>query len=253
MSPTLVGVLIGTATTLAVLAVQLWFNARQRERDRHMQLKRDVFLEAAEGLAGTVSYVMEHTRTDLPLGSVKPPTDRPGWLFKIHLVASTETLIAFNTAAAAAAAAAMDVFTHRIGVAELADDIAVVRTTIERIQAFQEELKAETRAMNIDVATERTLKRIEWLQQQLDDSWAQMKVQTTELERLTGDHAERTRALVRRGFIVSADVNRAVRTALLAARAELEVPIDIAKFEVSASGIDRNMTQTIDTVLERLR
>lgn len=253
MSSALMGVLIGTATTLAVLAGQLWFNARQRERDRHMQLKRDVYLEAAEGLAGTVEYVMQHTRTDVPLGAVSPPTNRPGWVFKIHLIAATDTLIAFNNAGAAAAAAAMDVFTHRISVAEVADEIAIVRSGIERLQAFQEEIKAEARAVDVNSPSERGLRRLEWIQEQLDQSWAQIKRETDRLEQLTTEHADRTRALVKRGLSVSADVNRAVRIALLAAREELEMEMDKLKFEAAVSELDQRMTVTIDAVLDRIQ
>lgn len=253
MSFAIVGVLIGTATTLAVLAVQLWFNARQRERERHMQLKRDVYLEAAEGLAGTVEYVMQHTRTDLPLGAVSPPSNKPGWIYKIHLIAATDTLISFNNAGAAAAAAAMDVFAHRIAVAEVADEVAIVRSAVERLQAFQEEMKTEARAVNVDVPTERGVKRLEWIQEQLDQSWEQIKHETERLEHLTTEHARRTRALVRRGLAVSADVNRAVRVALLAAREELEIKIDVAKFEAAASELDQKMTATIDSVLDRIQ
>lgn len=253
MSSALIGVLIGTATTLAVLAVQLWFNARQRERDRHMQLKRDVYLEAAEGLAATVDYVMQNTRADIPLGGVKPPNERPGWLYKIHLVAATDTLIAFNDAGATAAAAAMDVFTYRITVAELADDIAIVRSAIDRLQQFQEEMRSEARNMNIEVPSERNLQRLEWIQQQLDESWVQLKAETDKLERLVDDHASQTRALVKRGLVVSADVNRAVRVALLAARSELEMEIDVARFQLAAAELDRKMSSVMDQVLERIK
>ena len=252
MVSALVGVLIGTATTLSVLAVQLWFNARQRERDRHMQLKRDVYLEASEGLAGTVEYIFQNTRTDLPLGAVKLPNERPGWLYKIHLVAGTDTLIAFNNAGAAAIAAALDVFTYRVAVAEVADEITIIRASSERIQRFQEEMKAEARTASVDVPSERTLKRLEWIQTQLDQSWVQLNDEAGKLERSAAEHARRTRTMIERSIVVASDVQKTVRIALLAARSELEISIDATKFEAAAASVDQRMTATMNRLLEHL-
>lgn len=260
MSTQLIGVmlgvgatLIGIVATLIGIAIQLRFNARQRERERQMQLRRDVYLEAAEGIAGSVEYLMQHSRTDVPLGAVPAPKERPGWLYKIHLVASTDTLIAFNDAGAATAAAALDVFGHRVAVAEVSDDIAIVRATSERIQRFQEEMKAEPRAIDKSVPSERTLNRLEWIQQQLDESWRQLEAETSKLDNLTREHARRSKVLVQRSMQLLGGVHKEVRAALLSARAELEMPVDVVKFQTAAASLDARMTAKVDEFLQLIR
>jgi hypothetical protein len=252
MSSTLIGVVLGVAATLAGIAVQLLFNARQRERDRYMQLRRDVYFEASEGLAGAVDYLFQHARTDVALGAVPAPKERPGWLYKIHLVASTDTLIAFNNAGAAAAAALLDVLAHRVAVAEVADEIAIVRMSSERIQRFQEEMRAEARGVNTTIPSERTLKRLEWIQQQIDESWKQLADEARKLEALTEENARRTRDLVRRSMQLGGNVHKAVRSALLAARAELEMAIDAPRFEAAAASMDALMTEKVNDVLKMI-
>src|SRR5260221_11700671 len=84
MSSALIGVLIGAAVALASLSIQLWFGARQRERDRYMQLRRDVYLEAAEGLAALLEYLQQTARTDVPFGKAETSLVRQGWLFKTY-------------------------------------------------------------------------------------------------------------------------------------------------------------------------
>jgi hypothetical protein len=77
MSDAIFGVMIGAGATLAGAIVQLWFSTRQRERERYMQLRRDVYLSAAEGLAASVEYLNQHARTDIPFGKAVAPLE---WL-----------------------------------------------------------------------------------------------------------------------------------------------------------------------------
>lgn len=245
--------LIGIVATLLGIRMQLRFNARQRERERQMQLRRDVYLEAAEGIAGSVEYLMQNSRIDAPLGSIPAPKERPGWLYKIHFVASTDTLIAFNDAGAATAAAALDVFGHRVAVAEVSDDITVVRAATERIQQFQDEMRAEARAVDTSVPSERSLKRLEWIQQQLDESWRQLEAETRKLDVLTQEHARRSKALVQRSMRLFGEVHKEVRRALLAARAELEMPLDADKFSAAAASLDARMTAKVDEFLHLIQ
>ena len=217
-----------------------------------MQLRRDVFLEAAEGLAGAIEQLFQNARTDVPLGSPPAQKGRPGWLFKIYLVGKTDTLIAFSEASAAVAASTLDVFTHRAAVAQIDDQIAIVRATIERIQSFQEEMRSEARAIDLNNPTERALKRLEWVKEQLDETWKQMGEETQKLEALVNEHSHRLRSLLERSMQLAVDVQKTARTALLAARLELEVSIDQSKFESAAARVDDRMTSKLSEMLQLL-
>lgn len=249
MSQTLIGIFVGATVTVVALAVQLWFSARQRERDRYMQLRRDVYLEAAEGIAGTVEYLYQNARTDVPFGTASPTKGRPGWLFKIYLVAATDTLIAFNEANAAVVAATLDVATYRLAVAQVDDEIAIVRTNIESMQRFQEEMRAQARSVDLDKPSERAVKQLEWVKEQLDQSWGHVQEEITKLKSLTSEHARRTRSLVERSMLLRVDVQKSVRAALLAARAELEIPFDGSRFEGAAATVDARMSSKVSELI----
>jgi len=245
MSPTLIGVLIGATATLASISLQLWFSSRQRERDRYMQLRRDVYLEAADGLAALLEYLQQSARVDISFGKAETSLVRQGWLFKTYLVASTDTLIAMNKANAAAAAAALDLIPHRLAISEIESDIAIVKVTLSGIEQFQTEIRNEAQATDIANPSEQSLKRLEWLKGQLDESWKQRRDESSRLEALTNEHAKRLREFLQRSMQISFDTQTAIRSALLEARSELEVAIDFAKFRPATAAVDAKMREKL--------
>jgi hypothetical protein len=104
----------------------------------------------------------------------------------------------------------------------------------------------------VDTPSERTLKRLEWIQAQLDQSWVQLNVETRKLEEITAEHARRTRTMIERSIVVASEVYKTVRIALLAARSELEVSIDAPRFEAAAALLDQRMTATMNRLLEHI-
>src|SRR3978361_2153507 len=143
ISPALGGVALGSAAALAGTSLQLWSNAHQRERDRKMQLKRDVYFEATDGLAALLEYLQQSSRSDTAFGKADMSLIRQGWLLKAFLVANTDTLISMNEASASMASAILELIPLRLEVPQIDDDITVVRATLERIQQAQDEHERE--------------------------------------------------------------------------------------------------------------
>jgi hypothetical protein len=238
MSDAIVGVLIGAGATLAGAMVQLWFSTRQRERERYMQLRRDVYLSAAEGLAASVEYLNQHARTDIPFGKAVTPSGMVAWLFKTYLIADTDALIALNEASTLIAAAIVDMAPYRLAVQQVEDDIAIARTGIESTQRFLDEMRSDIKNADMQNPTETTLRRVEWAAAQHDAATEQLQEQLHKLDTLTDEHARGVKQLIEKSIVINRDVQKPVRDALLAARAELEVEVDRSKFASAAAAWD---------------
>jgi hypothetical protein len=250
MSVALIGVLIGAVATLAGSAVQLWFSARQRERDRHMQLRRDVYLGAAEGLAGFIEYLNQHARADIPFGKAALPVGAAGWLLKTYRVAGTDTLIAFNEASAAVATAAIDMTAHRLAVQQADDEIAVERGEVERIQRFMDDMLSEIKAADTEHPTETTLKRSEWAAEQHSIANARLVEELAKLDELTSEHARRLKTLMERSIRINTKIQKPIRAALLAARSELELKLDAGKYGSAAAELDMRMSAKVQELID---
>jgi len=245
MSDALIGVLIGASATLAGAIVQLWFSTRQRERERYMQLRRDVYLAAAEGLAASVDHLNQHARADIPFGKAVAPSGMAGWLFKTYLIADTCALVALNEAGASIAVAIVEITPYRLAVQQVDDDIAIARTGIESTQRFMNEMLSEIRNADNENPTEATVRRVEWAATQHDASSQQLQDQLQKLEKLTNEHAHHVKQLIEKSIIINRDVHKPVRDALLAARAELEVAVDRNKFDSAAAAWDARASAKI--------
>lgn len=245
LSQALIGVLVGALVTLAGSVLQLWFNKRQRERERQMQLRRDVYLEAAEGLAAILDYLNQHGRVDVPLGKASPPSGAASWLFKAYLVANADTLVALTRAGTAVAGAAMDLLPHRLAVSEAEDDIALTRSKIEGLAQLQEQLRVEASAIASEAPTERALQRIQGIHEEYQLAQNDRDAEAQNLTRLVNEHARRLRILLEHVTKTNLEVQEPIRRALRAARSELELTIDEERFRRATADIDARMVEKV--------
>ncbi len=250
MSITLFPAAIAAVVSLCIFGVTQLVAARQRERDRQLQLRRDVYMEAAIGLAASFDSLRQHARPDVPLGSIS--SNSPSWLYKLHLVADADTIIAFNAAQAAVASAMLDILSHRIALAETDSEILATRTSIESLQRFQEQMRSDSRAIMGESPSERGVKRLEWLKEQIDESWKHVNTDTDKLSELVVEHSRRLRMLAERSVSSAVEIQKVVRAALLKARAELEIDLDASRVEAAAAQLDAVMAAKISDTLKLL-
>src|SRR5688500_4484802 len=84
--------IIGALLTLLGVNMQLRYNSRERERDRQMQLRRDVYLEAAEGLAASTDFLFRFTNISIPLAQLGESRVKTTWANKVYTVASIDPI-----------------------------------------------------------------------------------------------------------------------------------------------------------------
>jgi multidrug resistance efflux pump len=161
-----------------------------------------------------------------------------GWLFKTYLIADTDALIALNEASTLIAAAIVDMAPYRLAVQQVEDDIAIARSGIDSTQRFLDEMRSDIKNSDVQNPTEATLRHVEWAAAQHDAATKQHQEQLHKLESLTNEHAHRVKQLIEKSIVINRNVQKPVRDAHLAARAELEVDVDRSKFASAAATWD---------------
>lgn len=150
MIETLIPAAIGALFALGGVWLQNRHDARQRERERKMTMRRDVYLAAAEGLSGFQQYLASFANPDADIGnSTSVLTASPGWQNKVHVVASLPTIRALSAADSYFVAALLELFPLRHQIEELkreADSFAQRRTQAGQAKQFlYSTLQAEVR------------------------------------------------------------------------------------------------------------
>jgi hypothetical protein len=251
MSDQLWAVVIGGLVAVIPLTVQLLGDRVQRRRERQLQLRRDVYIQAAEALGGSLDDFFRMTRADTPLGEEGDQTrTHGGWLNKVPLVAErAETAMAFSKASAAVAAATLDILAHRVAVAEVNDEIKLVNSEVSRIQAHQEQIRGIAASIERDEPTPQLLVRFESLAEQLEKTWPLLETAAKRLDGLVEAHWVKTRVLLDRAITLGLNSQQLIRRAQLAARAELEMPPFKIDYVAEMDQIDIEMIEKVRATL----
>lgn len=254
MTEQLWAVVVGGLLAVVPLTLQLVNERFQRRRERQLQLRREVYLQAADALGGSLEDFFQITRADRPLGSEPEHTRTSGsWLNKIPLVADrVTTAISFSEASAAVAAAGLDILAHRVTVAEVNDEIKVVNGEIDRIRAYQNQLKEIAKAIENEEPTPELQRRLGGLALELEKTWPLLDDAGHRVAALTSKHWAAARVLLERAVTLGIGAQRLVRRAQLAAREELEMPPFETDYLAEMERIDREMIGKLKATLEKI-
>jgi len=248
----LLGSLLAFGGTYVATRQQLKYDAMQRERDRKMQLRRDVFMEAAEGVTGNTGFFMKFTNVNLPVTEIIAVDTKPGWLNKLYAVASIESIEAFTLANAALGASAFELLRQRLDVEEVNNRITTANEEIETVKAKIEQIRdTVSKAENITATPE-----VEKARAALANHWAQALEDLTKLydklSALQDEHFGAQRRLLESAVTHAIEYQRTLRKALVALRAELELPIDAARLESFVAKIDTEMFPKFTRLLDSI-
>jgi hypothetical protein len=250
------GVIIGSVLaftgTYAATRAQLRHDAAQRELDRKMQLRKEVFLEAAEGVAGT-EYFTRLANTEIPLTDVSAPPGKAGWLNKLQTVASAEAIEAFYDANAAVGAAAFDLFHRRIAIDQIKSRIDNTNQRIETIQAVQQRIREAAAATAQDQPTPEVLQQLQARQRDWDQSWVEIGRLGQEVDASYDERFRQQLSLLETAVQYSLGYQKKLRKALFTLRLELGLPIDHAKLETALDRIDAEMLPKFQHLVELMK
>ena len=250
------GVIIGSVLAFGATYVatrrQLRHDASQRERDRLMQLRREVFLEAAEGVAGSGEYFVKLANADLPVSDITAANPKPGWLNKLYTVASVEAIEAFSRASAYLGSAMFDLIRRRLPIDDVKNRLDAANQQIETMKELQEAIHAAAAAAAAEMATPEILERRQMIGQHWAQVWQESERLGALVSTLLDEKLKLQRQLLEQAMSYSRDYQKQLRKALVALRNDLEMPLDEMRFETIMDQIDAEMFPKFQQLLDAL-
>jgi hypothetical protein len=242
------GVLVGSLITFIGVGRQLRHDARQRDRERQMQLKRDVYLEAAEGIAGSIEYYFALANADIPLIQLSQPK-KQAWLNKVYTVASMDTIAAFTAASGQLGVSTFDLLKFRIAVEIVSTEVNGVNARIETVKSFQQQLRNDIATMAAQPPSEHIARQIELINTHWQQSHQDLAVLQQELMPLLNAKGKRQQELLEKAIDHFLQYQKYLRKSLIALRVELELPVDERHFEQIMDSQDARITAKLKETL----
>jgi hypothetical protein len=247
----ILGSLLAFGGTFVATRRQLRHDAQQRALDRKMQLRREVFLEAAEGVAGT-DYFVKLANADLPPAELSMSTSKPGWLNKLYTVGSLDAIEAFSIASAALGAAAIDLLRSRMSIDDVKTKINTASYQIEAMKAVQQRIRDAAVANPVDGSTAEGRQLLETMRQHWEFAHREIERLGADVATLSEEKFRRQWALLERAIEYSLDYQKKLRRALVVLRLELDFPLDHDKLEAVMDRIDAEMLPKFKKLLDAM-
>lgn len=187
----LVGILAGGLIAFLTLRTQLRHEAKEKERERKLTLRRDVYLEAMEAIGRSQLFLGTFSREDFEIGKLlEQLQDIPGALSKAQLVAAEETFAALDRFGDFMMSSTVDLLALRLRVHHLQGEIAAQNEHIAQLESQDELAAAHDR-----------------------------------LQRLTQRNVEATERLGREAIKATLDAQAEAGKVILQIRKEIELPL----------------------------
>ncbi|HEV7485907.1 MAG TPA: hypothetical protein VGQ65_09510 [Thermoanaerobaculia bacterium] len=205
------GALLGALLTLLGVELKSRNDAELRRIELKHSLRREVFLEVAEGIAASTKYLEQLAQPDADERH-EPPGAPRAWVQKLELVASPPTVILARAAGTVHTEIVLELMKRRAKIQKLDFDMKMFRDQHSRLLEVQQTIfkqfsdaigEAETtmRAQKLQTASD--------AQAQLRQSFADNEAEQSRLSReRSHDHRELARAALRGSMQHGKDLTR---------------------------------------------
>jgi hypothetical protein len=246
---TIIGVIMANRGNLKALRIQHQHDRMQRDRERELLMKKEIYLEAMKALNERISEILRMGSTDYST-NINPHYQSGGdsAIGKIDIVADMETITAVHSLGAEITAAHMRISLKQIQIQQIKNDISILNM---RIDAAMKDCNYLIDCMKEAVSAEITdEKRFNKLQEDYD--FKQNKIQE-----FIGKKSEIEKEFLRTGLeLVKASVHETTNiTSLIAPvvhamRAELELPFDYDSYNQIIKQIEKRQIESIGESLQ---
>jgi hypothetical protein len=234
------------------LQMQLDHTATQRDRDRAMALRRDVYLPAVEALVRSQAVLGKAVNLESDLTEIGNQLSADqATMAKIHLVGSETTVRALMTYMSALMPAYMELVTLRLPLTVRRQSIDAEQAEITRSLSQQQQLAEGMRQLNLAGNTDKPT----WdrLRAQVAIEQEAFRTHTDKKAALWREQRAEMRQVFRRMTELLAPVSQLIPDAVIAAREEIELPINAEAYRqlfADQRGLMRaSLTKFIDQVM----
>ena len=251
LSLVVAGPLVGALIAFLAVGRQLRHDRVKHERDRQMALRRDVYLGAAEALARVQDVLASFSNTsigDLQRQSILQ--GNPGWMNKIHVVGSPETIASFIEVMEHFAETSLSLFKERSHIDWLNLQKDNLRSEIQGTLAHQEQLLTELRALAARQPEPGEVEHASQLVKWLDGLREQLDAARTAEATLANQVQALHRALTLKCMRAPIALQDHLTKVNLAIRKELELPLPAERYSETMKSSAFRLTKLFDRALE---
>jgi hypothetical protein len=248
----LLGAVLAFGATFVATRLQLAHDAKQRERERRMSLRRDIFLEAADAVAGTTDYFFKFANVEVPMRELTISTSKPGWINKLYMVASLETIEAFTQTSLALGAAAFDLLQRRFVLERVNNKLTLVTEQVEAAGREQQSAGEIAAALAKEAPSSEVLEKRKHVQDRWEQSLHAYEKVIIQQRELIDERLALQKALLEHAIRHSTTYQARLRHALVQLRSELDFSIDLDKFEKLAERIDGQLRPEFQKVFDAI-
>ena len=244
------GPLIGALIAFLAVGRQLSHDRAKHERDRQMTLRREVFLGAAEAVARLQEVLASFSNTSM--GDLQRQAllqGSPGWLNKIHIIGSPETIDAFIAVKERFAETSIQLFKDRMQLDWLTLQRDNLRSEIQGMVSYQDQLLAELRALATRQPDHGEVERATQLVSWLDELRQRLDAARAEEIALGSQAQSLHRALTLKCARAPLDFEDRLIRMNLAIRKELDLPLPVEHYSASMKASSARLAKLFDSEL----
>lgn len=226
---TLGGVVLTNRANDRRLREQLRHDRELRNRDRELSLRKDVYLSAAEAISAGLNTVGRFADLDIPNNKLTEAyIEKSPAIAKVHLIANEETTKALTSLVSELTAVYLRLFAKRFPLVMQKAQIAFLQQQMESFSRERDRMLDLMKQFNLEGATDKH----RWEVIQGNFKFEQDRITETSKQHaiLLADLFPKELDLVKECMEGTNRLNRLLVPVVVAARRELEIPLDEAAY-----------------------
>jgi hypothetical protein len=238
--------------TLLGVFVQLRHDAKQRDKERQMRLRRDVYLPAAEQLTATISYIAKLPNVDLDnQGEMEPISGFMSGAAKIIIIGSDETVAATNVLVGKLSSIVVQLMSKKLPLIRLRYEIKALERIVADCEARMQRALTDMKGLNFNKESDQSLWKL--VNSDFDRAQQDSEKYRNELDTKWDQYMKMSCDMLVECIESSRQIQDLVTPALIAIRKELNLPFDREGYQELIENVNREGRQAFDKFVAELK
>lgn len=248
---TICGVLLTNRGNRKVLKDQLLHDAQQRDRERNMELRRDVYLEGAEAITKNHMVLMRLPNLEIPDSKLGQEfSESAAAISKVSVIGSADTVRAVTELSTELGVKYLQLTAKRIPLVDRKDDVDILNELIQESSVEQDRSIELMKEMNLQGNPDE--RRLAVINRNFEFEKEQSKKYSAERDQLEQENRKELVQFIRNCFQASKDVGKYMVPAVSAVRKEMDLGFEEEEYratlERSWKTTERSLSDFIDKI-----
>lgn len=253
LSAELWGVIIGGAIGVVTTTIGLVYNWMQYRSHQRFGIRQGIYVEAAAAMSRGVEYLTSMSRTDLDDGQLAqmlyPATISAN---KIHVVGTQATIDALTKAMETLAVSALEMAKRRAALKAVQAKIATAQAGVAQSAAYLQQLGSMIDSLPKSAPTPEVLAAIPGLVAQFTGARDRVLQGQAHLDAANREMVALQKQILMEGLKAGLEYQQELMKVNSAARRELGLPLDEAKYQSDARKSADRMVAAIQRIMREL-